>query len=79
MGEEGLPEPKAVVYHPVTGVPEEFHDFLHKDTDEYKRLKQSREASTSEVGDKVASLSMVRAPPRPARPQSGTSDFAAPS
>ena len=60
---DGLPEPKQVVYHPVTGVPEEFHDYLHKDCDEYKRLKQSLEsgeaASTSEATDKLAAASLV--------------------
>lgn len=45
-GEQGVEEERArraearaVTYHPVSGVPEEFHDFLHKDCDEYKRLK----------------------------------------
>lgn len=34
-----LPDPVHVEYHPVTGVPEEFHDYLHKDCDEFKALK----------------------------------------
>ena len=60
MSDSTLPEPKQVVYHPVTGVPEEFHEYLHKDSDEYKRLKQSREASTCDVSEKAADLSLVR-------------------
>jgi hypothetical protein len=59
-GSDGLPEPKIVQYHPVTGVPEEFHAFLHKDCDEYKRLKQSTEASTAEATEKMAAASLVR-------------------
>lgn len=62
-GGDGLPEPKQVIYHPVTGVPEEFHEYLHKDCDEYKRLKQSTEAagaaSTSEATEKLAATTLV--------------------
>jgi hypothetical protein len=56
------PEPKQVEYHPVTGVPEEFHDYLHKDSDEYKRLKVFIESGAAETADKVAGVSLeVRA------------------
>ena len=53
------PEPKVVVYHPVTGVPEEYHDFLHKDSDEYKRLKESLEASTTGAPEADSATSAV--------------------
>jgi hypothetical protein len=60
-----LPAPKQVTYHPVTGVPEEFHEYLHKDSDEYKLLKQSMAsgggtASTSEATEKMAATTLVR-------------------
>lgn len=51
------PEPKEVEYHPVTGVPEEFHDYLHKDSEEYKKLKAFKEAG-GDVADKVAKTSL---------------------
>jgi hypothetical protein len=47
-----LPEPKEVEYHPVTGVPEEFHDYLHKDSEEFKKLKAFKESGASEGADK---------------------------
>lgn len=59
-----LPEPKQVVYHPITGVPEEFHEYLHKDSEEYKKLKalKGSEADVSDAADKVAAASLeVRA------------------
>lgn len=52
------PEPKEVAYHPVTGVPEEFHDYLHKDSEEFKKLKAFKESGASEVADKVAKASL---------------------
>lgn len=58
----GPPAPRQVVYHPVSGVPEEFHDYLNKESEAYKRLKLSRATSTSEVTDGVAELSVVRIP-----------------
>ena len=33
---------QAVEYHHVTGVPEEYHDYLPKDTEAYKRLKSHK-------------------------------------
>lgn len=59
-----LPAPKQVVYHPVTGVPEEFHEYLHKDSDEFKLLKQSMAsgngtATTEEATEKMAAASVV--------------------
>jgi len=39
-----------VKYHPITGIPEEFNDYLPKDTEEYKRLKAHQEASTAGDG-----------------------------
>jgi hypothetical protein len=57
---EGPPAPRQVAYHPVTGVPEELHDYLNKESEAYKRLKQSRATSTSEVTDGVAEMSVVR-------------------
>lgn len=55
-----LPEPQQVAYHPVTGVPEEFHEYLHKDSEEYKKLKafKGSEADVSDTADKVASTSL---------------------
>jgi hypothetical protein len=47
----------------VSGVPEEFHDYLNKESEAYKRLKLSRATSTSEVTDGVAELGVVRIPP----------------
>lgn len=52
------PEPKEVEYHPVTGVPEEFHDYLHKDSEEFKKLKAFKESGASEVAEKVAKTSL---------------------
>lgn len=57
------PAPLVVAYHAVTGVPEEFHEHLHKDSDEYKRLRDSADASTSAapanaVAGDVAALSL---------------------
>lgn len=57
-GTASLPEPKQVEYHPVTGVPEEFHDYLHKDSDEYKRLKAYIESGAADAADKVAGVSL---------------------
>lgn len=55
-----VPEPLQVVYHPITGVPEEFHDYLHKDSEEYKKLKalSGSEADVSDTADKVAAASL---------------------
>lgn len=55
-----VPEPKQVVYHPITGVPEEFHEYLHKDSEEYKKLKafKGSEADVSDAADKVAAATL---------------------
>lgn len=55
------PEPRQVEYHPVTGVPEEFHDYLHKDSEEFKKLKAFKESGASladTVAEKVAKASL---------------------
>ena len=52
------PEPKEVEYHPVTGVPEEFHEYLHKDSEEFKKLKAWKESEASEITEKVAKTSI---------------------
>lgn len=41
--------PLVVEYHPVTGIPEEFNDYLPKDCAEFKALKG--QASTSDAAD----------------------------
>jgi hypothetical protein len=58
-GASTLPQPKAVVYHPVTGVPEEFHDFLHKDSDEYKLLQAAKDTAAATGGDDTATAAPV--------------------
>lgn len=59
-GSGSMPEPKQVVYHPITGVPEEFHEYLHKDSEEYKKLKafKETEGDVSDTADKVAATSL---------------------
>jgi hypothetical protein len=56
---DGPPKPRVVAYHPVTGVPEEFHEYLHKDCDEYKRLKAASTAEAAgDVAEGVAGISL---------------------
>jgi density-regulated protein DRP1 len=49
--------PLVVAYHPITGIPEEYNDYLPKDCDEYKKLKASTSAPES-AADGVEALSL---------------------
>ncbi len=52
--------PLEVEYHPITGIPEEYNDFLPKDTAEYKALKglASTPAAGAEGADGVDGADM---------------------
>lgn len=50
--------PLVVAYHPITGIPEEYNDFLPKDCAEFKALKGQASTSAEDAGADMEKLSL---------------------
>ncbi|KFM27374.1 Density-regulated protein-like protein [Auxenochlorella protothecoides] len=55
--------PRKVKYCQITGVPEEFNDFLPKDCDEYKKLKAAQQSAAESGLEELALQSLPAGPP----------------